>query len=302
MSVSQLAYIGLGVSDMAGWRRFAADVMGMQVVEGGDDGTVYLRMDEYHHRIALHPTGEDDALYVGLQAATHAAYEAGKAALAAAGVGLRPGTPAQIAHRRVLDLVTFETGGLPFELCLGPSARWDPPFQPARPMSGFTTGHLGLGHVVLRSTAPVDSVRLLTGALGFRVSDYIGSMVFLHCNPRHHSIAFQPAGPGLPRSRDKKMWHFMVETRTLDDVGTALDLALNTGTPLATTLGRHSNDHMVSFYMVTPSGFEVEYGWGGRLIDDAVWQVQRHDRGTLWGHKVELAPAVPAPAVPVAGP
>ena len=26
------------------------------------------------------------------------------------------------------------------------------------------------------------------------------------------------------------------------------------------TLGRHSNDQMVSFYMSTPSGFEVEYG------------------------------------------
>jgi hypothetical protein len=62
------------------------------------------------------------------------------------------------------------------------------------------------------------------------------------------------------------------------------------------TLGRHSNDQMVSFYMSTPSGFEVEYGWGGRLIDDATWQVQRHDRGTLWGHKLQLdAPPPPAP-------
>jgi len=67
---------------------------------------------------------------------------------------------------------------------------------------------------------------------------------------------------------------------------------------VVSTLGRHSNDQMVSFYMSTPSGFEVEYGWGGRLVDDAVWQVQRHDRGTLWGHKVQLeaAQAAPAPA------
>jgi 2,3-dihydroxybiphenyl 1,2-dioxygenase len=300
MTVSQIAYVGIGVGDMAAWRRFAADVLGMQVVDGGDDGTVYLRMDENHHRVALHPSGEDDVLYLGLQAATPAAYETGKAALRAAGVALAQGTPAEIAGRRVIDLVRFETGDLPFELCLGAHARWDPPFQPARPMSGFKTGALGFGHVVVRSTAAADSVRLLTDVLGFRISDYIGSMVFLHCNPRHHSVAFQPRSADLPRSRDKKLWHFMVETNALDDVGTALDAAMRTGTPLATTLGRHTNDQMVSFYMVTPSGFEVEYGWGGRLIDDATWQVTRHDRGTLWGHKVQVTPAVTVPGVPAA--
>jgi len=70
MSVSQLAYLGIGVSDMSAWKTFATDILGMQIVERVDDGTVYLRMDENHHRIALHPSGEDDVLYIGLQAAT----------------------------------------------------------------------------------------------------------------------------------------------------------------------------------------------------------------------------------------
>jgi len=95
------------------------------------------------------------------------------------------------------------------------------------------------------------------------------------------------------------MWHFMLETNTLDDVGAALDLATAAGVPVVSTLGRHSNDQMVSFYMSTPSGFVGRVRLGGRLVDDAVWQVQRHDRGTLWGHKVHLeaAQATPAPAV-----
>jgi hypothetical protein len=101
--------------------------------------------------------------------------------------------------------------------------------------------------------------------------------------------------PDLPRSRDKRMWHFMLEVNSIDDVGAALDLASKAGVPVVSTLGRHSNDQMMSFYMSTPSGFEVEYGWGGRLVDDATWQVQRHDRGTLWGHKVQLD-AAPRPA------
>ena len=298
MAVSQLAYLGIGVSDMSAWKTFATDILGMQIIERADDGTVYLRMDENHHRIALHPSGEDDVLYIGLQTPTMAEYEDSKAALKAAGVSVTQGTQPEIAHRRLIDVVKFETGGLPFELSIGPNTRWDPPFQPARPMSGFKTGSLGFGHVVLRSTDRDESAGLLTKALGFRISDYINTMVFLHCNPRHHSIAFQPSMPDLPRSRDKKMWHFMLETNTLDDVGTALDLATRAGVPVVSSLGRHSNDQMVSFYMSTPSGFEVEYGWGGRLVDDAIWQVQRHDRGTIWGHKVQLEPAqvTPAPA------
>jgi len=222
MAVSQLAYLGIGVSDLARWRTFASDVLGMQVVEGASDGGVYLRMDECHHRIVLHPSGEDDVVYVGLQAASHAEYEQSKEALRAAGVRITPGTPAEITQRRVLDLVKFETGEVPFELCVGLYTRWDPPFRPGRSMSGFKTGALGFGHVVLRSTTRDDSVRLLTETLGFRISDYIGTMVFLHCNPRHHSIAFQPAAKDLPRSRDKRMWHFMLETNSLDDVGAAM--------------------------------------------------------------------------------
>ena len=118
MAVSQLAYLGIGVSDLARWRTFASDVLGMQVVEGASDGGVYLRMDECHHRIVLHPSGEDDVLYVGLQAATHTEYEQSKDALRAAGVAITQGTPAEITQRRVLDFVKFETGEVPFELCV----------------------------------------------------------------------------------------------------------------------------------------------------------------------------------------
>ena len=40
--------------------------------------------------------------------------------------------------------------------------------------------------------------------------------------------------------------------------------------PLSATLGRHMNDQMVSFYVRTPGGFDVEYGTDGRLVDDFV--------------------------------
>jgi 2,3-dihydroxybiphenyl 1,2-dioxygenase len=290
MAVSQLAYIGIGVSDMAAWESFARDILGMEIGERSHDGTVYLRMDEYHHRIALHPSGGDEILYVGLTTATPAAYEDGKVALKAAGITLVPGTPEELENRRVIDFVKFETGGLPFELAVGPHLDFARPFLPGRPMSGFKTGALGLGHVVLRTPSRDETAKLLIDALGFRISDYIGNMVFLHCNPRHHTLALQPESPNLPAAQGKKLWHFMVETNALDDVGIAFDLATQRNTPLATDLGKHTNDHMVSFYVMTPSGFEVEYGWGGRLIDDAVWQVARHRNGNIWGHHSRRVP------------
>ncbi len=39
------------------------------------------------------------------------------------------------------------------------------------------------------------------------------------------------------------------------------------------------------FYMKTPSGFSMEYRWGGVLVDDAVWRVTHHSTTQLWGHE-----------------
>ena len=75
----------------------------------------------------------------------------------------------------------------------------------------------------------------------------------------------------------------------MDDIGTTHDLCQDQLVPIASSLGRHTNDHMVSFYMQTPSGFQVEYGFGGRLIDDAVWAVQLHHAPSIWGHRAPRA-------------
>ncbi|MGH6996586.1 MAG: VOC family protein, partial [Phenylobacterium sp.] len=104
---------------------------------------------------------------------------------------------------------------------------------------------------------------------------------FYHCNPRHHTLALVP----LPVPR--RLNHFMLQAESLDDVGFALDRVNAAGVPLANTLGKHTNDHMVSFYAPTPSGFEVEYGWGARDIDEN-WRVVRHDKTSIWGHKRQL--------------
>jgi hypothetical protein len=84
----------------------------------------------------------------------------------------------------------------------------------------------------------------------------------------------------------KALHHFMVEVGSLDDVGQGYDLAQMDEGRIAYTLGRHTNDHMTSFYVNTPSGFFIEYGWGGRVIDPATWQPhETFDGPSLWGHE-----------------
>jgi hypothetical protein len=82
----------------------------------------------------------------------------------------------------------------------------------------------------------------------------------------------------------------MVEANSIDDVGRALSNCLAAGTHLTFTLGRHSNDNMLSFYPVTPSGFDIEFGWGGLEVEDDSWHVLTHDRNSAWGHVFQRPP------------
>ena len=137
------------------------------------------------------------------------------------------------------------------------------PFIPGRPISGFKAGPLGMGHAVLH-TADIDALLpFYRDILGFRLSDYGLQPIplyFFHVNGRHHSFAMLGTG-------QTGFHHFMVEYTNLDDVGQGYDLAQQSEGAVAYTLGRHTNDWMTSFYTHTPSGFFVETGWGGRIID-----------------------------------
>src|SRR5215471_19186646 len=65
VSVSQLGYIGIGASDVKAWQDLATHVLGMQVIPGDQKSTSYLRMDDYHHRVELRPSGSDDLEFAG---------------------------------------------------------------------------------------------------------------------------------------------------------------------------------------------------------------------------------------------
>jgi 2,3-dihydroxybiphenyl 1,2-dioxygenase len=226
---------------------------------------------------------------VGFEVAGPAELDALCARLAEAGVAVGNGDPALVAERGVLGLITCQDpDGLAVEVFYGPTLRSERPFASPAGVGGFVTGDQGLGHVVL-SARDIDAARrFYQDILGFRLSDIIRmqagpqlsfDMEFFHCNPRHHTLAL------IPMPTPKRLHHFMLQTPSLDAVGFALERAGSAGATITSSLGRHTNDQMVSFYARTPAGFEVEFGYGAIEVDDATWRVARHDKPSLWGHK-----------------
>ncbi len=298
--VTQLGYLGIGVRDMTAWENYATRILGLQIGERGDDGALFLRMDEYRYRFALHPRGDDDVAYIGWEVADEHALRQVSDQLRAAGTAVTLGTAAEAEARRVVGLIQFaDPSGTATEVSYGPMQCFDAPFASPRGLAGFVTGTMGLGHIVLAVDDLEASIDFYRDVLGMRISDFVQierppgnkmRMAFFHCNPRHHSLAFMAAKPA------KRLNHFMLQAQSLNDVGSTYDLCQAQDIRIARGLGRHTNDHMVSFYMYTPSGFQVEFGWGGREVDDATWQVQQHTSGSIWGHQ-----PVPEPEAVSAG-
>ncbi len=289
-SITQLGYLGIGVSDINAWEEFATQTLGLQVSNKEDDGTLLLRLDDYHHRFLIHPTGEDDVAYLGWEVTGTHELRALEERLRAAGIEVQHGTREEAVARRVVELITYkDPSGIPSEIFYGPLMTFNKPFQSPRSLSGFVAAEQGLGHMVITMDDFDQSVDFYRDVLGMRISDYIQltrpsgeevQLAFFHCNPRHHTIAFF-ARP----NPHKRLNHFMLQVQSMDDVGSTYDLCQDKGVPIVRSLGRHTNDHMLSFYMNSPSGFEVEYGWGARVVDDSTWQVQYHTAGSIWGHK-----------------
>ena len=288
--VEQLGYLGFEVKDPAAWASFATDVLGLTLAERRPDGGFSLRIDGHAQRFVVEPGPADDVSVVGWQVTDAGALREVERRARALGADVVSGSAQEASARRVKELVKFrDPGGVPTEVYWGPEIASEP-LPPNRFGARFVAEERGLGHVVVSAKDKAESVRFYQEALGFRLSDhiqceYFGYQVdlsFFHANPRHHSLAI--GGP-----QRKRIHHFMVEVAAMDDVGLCFDRALAAGVPIMQTLGRHPNDRMFSFYAKTPSGFQFEYGWGAREVDDAVWQPTTYHAISEWGHHPPVA-------------
>ena len=287
-SVTALGYLELGVKSLKDWRGFAQTVLGLSAQTEGD--AVNLRYDSDCWRIRLLETGEDDIRCAGFQVTSVDALQVLHARLKSQGIEVKQASPADAAARGVDHLlVCNDPFGLRVELYVG-NRVIDVPFVSPRNVSGFVTDQLGLGHIVISIGDQQQAETFYMQGLGFLLSDHILmgppgrqlKLTFLHCNPRHHSLAMAPV------PSPKRLNHIMLQVATLDDVGYGLDAAIKSGVHISSTLGKHTNDQMVSCYLRTPSGFDIEYGCEGLEIDETSWQPTTYHAPSLWGHKGAL--------------
>ncbi|MEV0947532.1 iron-dependent extradiol dioxygenase HsaC [Rhodococcus sp. NPDC049939] len=292
MSIRSLAYLRIEATDMAAWREYGLKVLGMVEGKGTDPDALYLRMDDFPARLVIVP-GEKDRLSVsGWETANAQELQEVRASLAAAGVVFKEAGAEQLADRRVDELITFEDpSGNTLEAFHGAALEHRRVVSPYG--HKFVTGEQGLGHVVLSTSDDDASLSFYRDVLGFRLRDSMRlppQMVgrpadgppawlrFFGCNPRHHSLAF------LPMPTPSGIVHLMIEVENSDDVGLCLDRALRKKVKMSATLGRHVNDLMLSFYMKTPGGFDVEFGCEGRQVEDESWIARESTAVSLWGH------------------
>ncbi|HEV7977821.1 iron-dependent extradiol dioxygenase HsaC [Amycolatopsis sp.] len=292
MGIRSLGYLRIEATDMAKWREYGLKVLGMIEGKGTDPDALYLRMDDFPARLVIVPGEHDRLAQAGWEVATEAELDEIRRSLEAHDVPYKEGTAEQLADRRVDGLVVFDDpSGNTLEVFHGVALEHRRVVSPYG--HRFVTEEQGLGHVVLSTSDDEASLRFYRDVLGFRLRDsmrlppqFVGRpadgppawLRFFGCNPRHHSLAF------LPMPTPSGIVHLMVEVENTDDVGLCLDRALRRKVPMSATLGRHVNDLMLSFYMKTPGGFDVEFGCEGRQVDDESWIARESTAVSLWGH------------------
>ena len=284
-------YLGVSHPDLDEWRTFAATGLGAEVAPESDEERLLLRVDQRAWRFWVEK-GEKSVLFAGWEVASDAALDRLVDRLRENGVAVDPRP--DLAEARGVEKLAAATdpAGMRLEFFHTPAATARPFVSPTgtRFVTGDTMpGDMGFGHIVVAYHDVAKAAEFYLGLLGFKVSDKSlegdGDLWwFAHVNPRHHSLAF---GPGPV---DGELHHFMLEVETIDQVGEALDRLTDLGAPIVAGLGRHSNDKMLSFYVRSPNGFEIEYGCAGLRIDDTRWSPVLHTSGSNWGHRP------PAPA------
>ncbi|MBV8838838.1 MAG: VOC family protein, partial [Alphaproteobacteria bacterium] len=171
MSVQALGYIGLRAKELGDWAKFGSDFLGLQRIDKTRN-TMAFRMDDRKQRVVIDADGGQGIGFFGWEVADAAAMEALAAKLEAAGVKVARGSRALADERHVKDLIVFQDpAGTRIEAFHGPEIA-STPFVPGRNISGFRTGPLGMGHVVLHCEDIERMTSFYEGLLGFRLSDY----------------------------------------------------------------------------------------------------------------------------------
>jgi 3,4-dihydroxy-9,10-secoandrosta-1,3,5(10)-triene-9,17-dione 4,5-dioxygenase len=284
MDIASLGYVRLETTELAEWASFGVEVLGLMVSERRDD-RVSFRLDGHHARLVVSAESTNRLAASNWELRDRQTLETAAEELDVAGVAYKWGTEHEARERAVEQFLTLDDpSGNRHELFHSPVVTVTP--LALAEVSGFVTGDMGLGHVVLPVSDAVEALAFYTDVLGFLHRDSMlvappgvepYRMRFLACNPRHHSVALTegPAPTGLR--------HLMIHAADIIDVGRAFDRA-SARRALKTSIGQHSNDMMVSFYVYAPGRFELEFATGGERHDNTTWSARELDGWKSWGY------------------
>jgi len=294
MAIKSLGYIGINSAQLPKWQEFACQVMGLEDVStrlNADEDTLFFKMDDHPYRFIVNKSDEEKLGFCGWETNSEQGLQEVADALSTAGVTFEWATEEDAAERRVSKLLRFQDPtGTQHEVFYGVVSDFKRLNSPVG-VEQFITGDQGLGHVVIAAPNFDETSTFFTEVLGFGLSDLmkikftddpnepVKRLWFMHCNSRHHSLGLfeMPMPTGCV--------HLMVEVPSVDEVGLCNDRRIAANVKLTGTLGRHANDHMVSFYMRSPTGFDIEYGAEGRTVED--WNnyaVFESTVASFWGH------------------
>lgn len=295
----QMGYLLVESRRLDDWRRFLKQGVGLHLESEADDHVAF-RMDAHERRLVVQRGDAEDVTTIGLQLRDAPTLDVVLRRLAERSIAVEQGTPEQAAQRGVHSFVRLK-GPKALDLELFVEARTaDAPLNMLA--SGFVTGDSGMGHVAITSRLPEKALRFWQEIFDARVSDTISQplggvmldVTFLRLNERHHSVAIAATrGLRLDPIRTK-VQHFNVQARCLQDVSAAFERLRDLGFRMAHEIGQHPNDKELSFYVVSPSGFEVELGWDALKVDESNWVPARHNAISVWGHKPENPSALHA--------
>jgi len=289
----QLGYLVVESQRFREWRRFGADAIGLHVDELTED-VMRFRLDDRECRFLIQRGPAEDLMAAGWHVTDHETFDRIVRRVTERGVPIEEGTPEEAALRGVERLWRFA----------GPEGITQEIFTTAHTTAtplrmintGWVTGGGGMGHVAITSRDPLGIHRYYNTVFDSRLSDFIDENIsgltlkirFLRVNERHHTVAVANVQGLKVDPIPTKVQHVNIQAATLEDMVGAYQRVRELGFSMAWSIGQHTNDKELSFYCVTPSGFELEVGWNPIVFTpelEAAWQVATHRGISIWGHK-----------------
>ncbi|MBF6435352.1 VOC family protein [Nocardia cyriacigeorgica] len=287
-----LGYLEVRSQRLTEWDRFGRSAIGLHV-DRLDGDTLRFRLDDRACRFLIRQGTDEDVTAIGWQVDDHETFDRILARLADRGVPIREGTGLEAALRGVERLWRFPgPKGIATEIFTTAVTT----AEPLRMLSsGWVTGEAGMGHVAIVSREPEAMHSYYRTLFDCKLSDFIDENIsglrmrirFLRVNERHHSIAVANIRGITIDPIRTRVQHVNIQSATLDDMLAAYGRVTDLGFRMAWSVGQHTNDRELSFYCVTPSGFELEVGWNPVVVTpelDAAWQATTYQGISTWGH------------------